>query len=468
MIVKQRLVFTVTIASLFVVTTVLTALVMVKIASRTSEKYSSDGKNASVAFDENGTIAPDDASTIPDRAVPETNSPSSSPWKEELETTNISPPSNTFLRSKFPYNLYTPTPPPSIKFPTQPVFVSTPSVVSVVKPAKQPIEKPTITSHFLNIFYPPVTSPSPSVSLSPTEEDSTSPSSSQTPSIAWTIPSPIPSDSPTESTGPPKAYQISSTEASLIPSKAPMTPIPTLPPTQEPSPTPATQPPTFHPTASPIQITRAPSRETTLELTGSPTSISSASPTKPSTQETTDASTSSPTESTTAAPTKRPIRAPTKSPTSSPTKNPTESPTKDDSNNAQEMMTRFYAIGDVPYTTAEEQELRVQMAAIPEDAEFVIHVGDIRSARDGRPCEKAEYENVAEMLRLSRAPVFIVPGGEYSQYDCGIENMCWIAYHLLFSPLVKIMNGTTVPTLTRRGGIGMMHLEALMRSGRIT
>jgi hypothetical protein len=44
-----------------------------------------------------------------------------------------------------------------------------------------------------------------------------------------------------------------------------------------------------------------------------------------------------------------------------------------------------------------------------------------------------------------------------------------IPSHLLFSPLVKIMNGTIAPMLTRRGGIGMTSLEALTRSGgRIT
>ena len=86
----------------------------------------------------------------------------------------------------------------------------------------------------------------------------------------------------------------------------------------------------------------------------------------------------------------------------------------------------------------------------PEDAEFVVHEGDIRSARDGRTCEMADHENVAEMLRLSRTPVFIVPGGEHSENDCGIDNVCSISFFLLFSPLVKIMNGTTVRMLTRR------------------
>ena len=59
-------------------------------------------------------------------------------------------------------------------------------------------------------------------------------------------------------------------------------------------------------------------------------------------------------------------------------------------------------------------------------------MGDIRSARDGRTCEKANYENVVEMLQLSRAPAFIVPGGDYSENDCGIDNLCWISYFLTF------------------------------------
>ena len=196
---KKHLVFTVAVASMFVGTTVMTALFLVKIVSQTSEKYPSDRNNATAVLDEDGNIIPD---------VPETNSPSSSPWKEELDTKTTPPPSNTLSsRSKFPYNFHATTPPSSsIKFPTQPSFVSTPSVISVVKPAKQP--KPSITSHALNIFFhPPVTSPSPSVSLSPMEEDSTSPSFTQTPSsIAWTtIPSPIPSESPTESSSPPNS-----------------------------------------------------------------------------------------------------------------------------------------------------------------------------------------------------------------------------------------------------------------------
>ena len=77
-----------------------------------------------------------------------------------------------------------------------------------------------------------------------------------------------------------------------------------------------------------------------------------------------------------------------------------------------ESSSRFYVIGDVPYSTSESIELEQQILSLPSDAEFLIHVGDIRSARDGRKCEIDEYHEVAEILKLSNVPVFIVLGGK--------------------------------------------------------
>jgi len=73
-------------------------------------------------------------------------------------------------------------------------------------------------------------------------------------------------------------------------------------------------------------------------------------------------------------------------------------------------VTTFYAVGDAPYSVNQAIELTDQMANIPEDAEFVIHIGDIRSADDGFVCKRSEYEEVASTLSLSRAPVFLVVG----------------------------------------------------------
>lgn len=68
----------------------------------------------------------------------------------------------------------------------------------------------------------------------------------------------------------------------------------------------------------------------------------------------------------------------------------------------------FYAMGDVPYAPAEDVLLPKQVAALPQDAEFVIHVGDIKGGKP--PCHEAVYVKVAGMLAKARPPVFIIPG----------------------------------------------------------
>jgi len=72
--------------------------------------------------------------------------------------------------------------------------------------------------------------------------------------------------------------------------------------------------------------------------------------------------------------------------------------------------TIFYAIGDVPYDDDQAETLDDQMRNLPQDAEFVIHVGDIRSSPEGVDCERSEYENVRDLLKQSHAPVFIILG----------------------------------------------------------
>ncbi len=68
----------------------------------------------------------------------------------------------------------------------------------------------------------------------------------------------------------------------------------------------------------------------------------------------------------------------------------------------------FYAMGDVPYAPNEDKLLPKQIAALPQDAEFVVHVGDIKKGKP--PCHEAVYEKVAGMLASPRPPVFIIPG----------------------------------------------------------
>jgi hypothetical protein len=65
--------------------------------------------------------------------------------------------------------------------------------------------------------------------------------------------------------------------------------------------------------------------------------------------------------------------------------------------------------------------LKDQMLNIPADARFVIHVGDLRSASSNLNCKWWEYANVASILRLSKAPVFVILG-DNDWNDCPNRN----------------------------------------------
>lgn len=73
-------------------------------------------------------------------------------------------------------------------------------------------------------------------------------------------------------------------------------------------------------------------------------------------------------------------------------------------------VTTFYAHGDVPYTRIQARKLKQQMLSVPDDAEFIIHVGDVRMAGPHRLCMAEEYESAAALLRLSPVPVFMLLG----------------------------------------------------------
>ena len=77
----------------------------------------------------------------------------------------------------------------------------------------------------------------------------------------------------------------------------------------------------------------------------------------------------------------------------------------------------FYAIGDAPYNSRQADELKLQLRRLPRDADFVIHIGDIRNPRRSDICRQNEFNKVARILNQSHAPVLIIPGdNEYN--DC--------------------------------------------------
>lgn len=101
-----------------------------------------------------------------------------------------------------------------------------------------------------------------------------------------------------------------------------------------------------------------------------------------------------------------PNAAPVVTNTPSKARVPTISPTAD----AQLHTTTFYAHGDIPYNSTQVGILERQMREVPDDAEFVIHVGDLRNASSDRKCVIEEYEEVSALMQLSRAPVFVLIG----------------------------------------------------------
>lgn len=65
-----------------------------------------------------------------------------------------------------------------------------------------------------------------------------------------------------------------------------------------------------------------------------------------------------------------------------------------------------------------------QMTDLPSDAEFVIHLGDLRLARDNPPCVRSEYNDAAMRLRASHAPVFVIVG-DNDWTDCPNQQEGW-------------------------------------------
>lgn len=78
---------------------------------------------------------------------------------------------------------------------------------------------------------------------------------------------------------------------------------------------------------------------------------------------------------------------------------------------------RFAIIGDTPYSGAERKALPGMLDAIADArAEFVIHIGDIKSGRTR--CSDALYKDRLEVFENSRIPFIYVPGdNEWSDCD---------------------------------------------------
>ena len=97
----------------------------------------------------------------------------------------------------------------------------------------------------------------------------------------------------------------------------------------------------------------------------------------------------------------------------------------------------FCVMGDVPYSDGDDGILPKQLEEIPQAAEFVIHVGDIKSGKT--PCNEEVYIKVSCMLAKSPKPLFIIPG-DNEWNDCTDPAPSWTYWKSTF--LASIKNGS--------------------------
>jgi hypothetical protein len=92
----------------------------------------------------------------------------------------------------------------------------------------------------------------------------------------------------------------------------------------------------------------------------------------------------------------------------------------------------FSAIGDVPYGDDEIAELEQHVADHNRysPSAFLVHLGDILSSSEA--CQEIRYQTVADVLKGSEVPVFIVPGdNEWVGCSNPSQGWAWWEEHLL-------------------------------------
>lgn len=93
----------------------------------------------------------------------------------------------------------------------------------------------------------------------------------------------------------------------------------------------------------------------------------------------------------------------------------------------------IYATGDVPYSEAEVVGLKKQINRLPQDADLVLHVGDIRRGTT-TPCPVSDYELVHGILNQSLAPLLMVVG-DNEWNDCTNSDEAYTYFHQYFATI---------------------------------
>jgi len=92
--------------------------------------------------------------------------------------------------------------------------------------------------------------------------------------------------------------------------------------------------------------------------------------------------------------------------------------------------TVIYAIADVPYNDRENLAFPGYVQSIPADADFAIHLGDIKNAQSD--CSQGRFQNVANVLKNSKPPMFIVVG-DNEWNDCANPDAALTSWRNVFA-----------------------------------
>lgn len=110
-------------------------------------------------------------------------------------------------------------------------------------------------------------------------------------------------------------------------------------------------------------------------------------------------------------------------------------------NTADAQPLKFSAIGCGPYSAPEEPLLEKQIKMVGEDgaSEFLIHLGDVVSSSQ-KNWPEAQYKKVADILRPSKIPTFVVLGdNEYNDLDNPEQGLrFWRTHFLHFDKQFKV------------------------------
>lgn len=88
-------------------------------------------------------------------------------------------------------------------------------------------------------------------------------------------------------------------------------------------------------------------------------------------------------------------------------------------------------VADTPYTEEQRQELLKQVESMPEDCEFVFHLGDLRSSAGFTECKQETYTNASIIMSRSPKPVFMLLG-DNDWNDCPNDEEALDFWHAQF------------------------------------